>query len=120
MTGIDGVDNTALHLPTVDLLQVLGNDGFEDISLTLDLCEPCWVYAGRITRMDTGLSWRFVYRTTLDLPKTMYQQLLDLLNGSIVIDSKIVVDPDMMFGTGELSLWELAPMTLMEPAGTDG
>lgn len=87
--------------PTVDLV-----DGR---AIMLDIAEPCWLYTGRITELDDqGKSWRFVYRTTLELPKTTYQRLLDLLDGANVIDSKIVADPNMMFGTGELSLWELA------------
>ncbi|ORB80467.1 hypothetical protein BST46_08645 [Mycobacterium timonense] len=74
----------------------------------MDIAEPCWLYMGRITELDDrGKSWRFVYRTTLNLPRTTYQRLLDLLDGATVIDSKIVVDPNMMFGTGELSHWEL-------------
>jgi hypothetical protein len=100
MTGIEGAAHAAPDLPTIDL--------FTDHALTLDIAEPCWLYAGRVTELDNGgKSWRFVYRTTLDLPTTMYQPLLDLLDGATVIDSKIVVDPNMMFGTGELSLWRL-------------
>lgn len=75
----------------------------------LDIAEPGWLYTGRITEFgEDGKSWRFVYRTTLGLTPTMYQRLRDLLDGAAVIGSEIVADPDMMFGTGELSLWELA------------
>ncbi|MGD1281336.1 hypothetical protein ACKUUI_05965 [Mycobacterium seoulense] len=81
----------------------------EHCTPTMDIAEPSWLYTGRITEPDDqGRSRRFVYRTTLDLPITMYQRLLDLLDGATVIDSQILIDPDMMFGTGELSLWELA------------
>ncbi|OCB36991.1 hypothetical protein A5675_17340 [Mycobacterium malmoense] len=100
MIRIEGAAHSAPNLPSVNLLN--GN------SVTLDMAEPCWLYTGRITELDDqGTSWRFVYRTTLELPRTTHQQLRDLLDGARVIDSKIVVDPHMMFGTGELSLWEL-------------
>ncbi|WP_104182591.1 hypothetical protein [Mycobacterium avium] len=103
MTGIEGAGNTAPDLPTIDLIDLLGREGSESILTTLDICEPRWLYTGRITEVDDqGRSWRFVYRTTLDLPRTTYQRLLDLLDGATVIDSKIVVDSDMMFGTGDL------------------
>lgn len=88
---------------------LLAGPNGEHCTLTMDIAEPCWLYAGLITELDgQGRSWRFVYRTTTNLPKTMYQRLLGLLDGATVIDSKIEADSDMMFGTGELSLWELA------------
>lgn len=100
MTGIGGAAHAAPNLPTIDLI--------DRRAVALDIWEPCWLYVGRVTELgDTGLSWRFVYRTTFDLPTTMYQQLLNLLDEATVIDSKIVADPGMMFSTGELSLWEL-------------
>jgi hypothetical protein len=31
---------------------------------TLDICEPPWLYAGRMTNNETGESWRFTYLST--------------------------------------------------------
>lgn len=88
---------------------LLAGPNGEHRTFTADIAEPGWLYVGRVTELDDeGNSWRFVYRTTLELPTGMYRELLDLLDGATVIDSKLVVDPRMMFGTGELSLWEFA------------
>jgi hypothetical protein len=74
----------------------------------LDICNPCWFYAGRLTDPDTGASWRYIYRSTA--AKTcsrMFQPVLAwLADASPIGDAQITADPNMMFGTGELTLWE--------------
>jgi hypothetical protein len=90
-------------LPTIDLL-------YGD-ALVMDIAEPCWLYAGRLTELDSGLSWSFVYRS-LALKETdpMYAPALPLTAGEL-IDSKTVADPHMMFGSAELALYT-APVEL--------
>jgi hypothetical protein len=83
-------------------------DLFEGGAVSLDICEPAWLYAGRCTVLDTGQSWRFVYQTVLGLPGPLYRPLLDWLDGALPYEASTGVDPDMMFGRAELSLYNPA------------
>jgi len=74
----------------------------------LDICEPRWLYAGRLTNLETGASWRFVYRSTIvKTSSPIHQRTLAWLDGAAPIgDVQLSADPEMMYGTGELTLWE--------------
>jgi hypothetical protein len=97
MGGIEGAANTAPNLPTVDLVDGIG-------LLTMDIAEPCWLYAGRITD-DSGTSWRFTYHSCLlRASDQMYQRMLDYQDGAVQINTETVIDPNMMFGQAELSI----------------
>jgi hypothetical protein len=74
----------------------------------LDICEPCWLYAGRLTDLETGASWRFVYRSTIiKTSSRIHQRTLAWLDSATPIgDVQLAADPEMMYGTGELTLWE--------------
>jgi hypothetical protein len=98
---VDGGRTTpAPTLPMIDILD--GN------AVTLDICEPCWLYAGRITELEgEGLSWPFVYRSTwLRASDAMCQRMLDHIGGAIQIGSQVLPDPEMVWGQGELALYE--------------
>lgn len=103
MTGSTGAADTAFELPTIDLL-----DGR---SVTMDICESCFLYAGRVTDLDTGQSWRWVYRSAVvQEHHPLYQQIFDYLDGAAQIGVGAVVDDDdMVFGEAELSLYETEP-----------
>ncbi|WP_322859545.1 hypothetical protein U8D42_17275 [Mycobacterium europaeum] len=108
MTGSRGAADTAPELPTIDLL-----DGR---SLTMDICEPCFLYTGRITDLDTGQSWQWVYRSAgVQEHQPLYQQILDYLNGAVQIEARTLADLDMIFGEAELSIYEPHP-NVAEPA----
>jgi hypothetical protein len=99
VTGIGGAAQSAPSFPTFDLWD--GN------AVTVDIAEPCWLYAGRITELDSGDSWRFVYRSTgLRAADPMYQRLLNYLGGAVQIDAKTAVDPEMVLGHAELAFYE--------------
>jgi len=74
----------------------------------LEINEPGWVLAGRITDVETGESWRYVYRSTaLKTSSLKHKRMTDWLDGAAPIGSaQVAADPAMMFGTGELTLWE--------------
>ncbi|WP_373142130.1 hypothetical protein [Mycobacterium marinum] len=73
----------------------------------MDIAQPSWLYAGRVTELDTGASWRFVYRSPLlKGADPLYRRLLDYLDGAVQIYAKRVADSDMMFGQAELSIHE--------------
>ena len=74
----------------------------------LDIFEPCWLHAGRLTDTETGASWRYVYRSAaLRTDDDMFQPVLTWLNGAAPIgDAQIATDPEMMFGAAELTLWD--------------
>lgn len=85
-------------------------DLFDGKAAELDICNPSWLYAGRLTDLAGGNTWRFVYRSTVIRPEPdngLYAQILDFLDGAIQIGETEVVfnDPDM-FGSGELTIWE--------------
>jgi hypothetical protein len=74
----------------------------------LEINEPSWLLAGRLTDLDTGASWRFVYRSTiLKTSSPKHQRMRAWLGDAAPFGAvQIAADPDMMFGTGELTLWE--------------
>jgi hypothetical protein len=77
---------------------------------TLDICEPCWLLAGRLTDVETGESWRFTYFSTWPHDKH-YQRMLDWPDGALPIgEPQIITDPDTMFGSAEFRLYELRPL----------
>lgn len=84
-------------------------DLFEGKLTELDICDPCWLYAGKLTDAETGESWRYVYRSTLlRTDSEKFQPVLSWLDGAAPIgNGEIVADADMVFGTAELTLWEL-------------
>lgn len=75
----------------------------------LDIHEPCWLRAGRMTNIDTGQSWRFTYRSAgLRSGDPMYDRMIDWLDGALPLgEPETVIDPDMMFGQAELTEYEL-------------
>lgn len=83
-------------------------DLFDGKHLTeVEIDEPGWVLAGRLTHLDTGESWRFVYRTKLPVPEPVSVRVREWLDGAAPVgEVQIATDPAMMFGTGELTLWE--------------
>lgn len=74
----------------------------------IEISEPRWLYAGRITKLDTGESWRFAYRSSiLRTDSQMHQSLMSWLDGAAPIGNvQPHDDSEMMYGTGELTLWE--------------
>lgn len=74
----------------------------------MGICEPCWLYVGRITELEGELtSWQFVYRSPLlRASHPMYERMLDHIGGAIQIDSQVIPDHHMMFGEAELALYE--------------
>ncbi|CAN5578460.1 hypothetical protein BH09ACT8_BH09ACT8_27110 [soil metagenome] len=74
----------------------------------LEISEPGWLFAGRLTDLDTGTTWRFVYRSTvLKTSSPKHQRMLDWLDGAAPVgDVQLATDPDMVFGAGEMTLWE--------------
>ena len=74
----------------------------------LEINEPSWLLAGRLTDLDTGASWRFAYRSTaLKTASPPHQRLLEWLDGAAPVgNAEMKSDPQMMFGTAELTLWE--------------
>ena len=85
------------------LCELLDGNLFE-----VDINEPGFLFAGRLTATETGRSWRFVYRSPLvrDTDR-MYLPVLAWLDGAAPIgEARSYEDELMMHGTGELSLWE--------------
>lgn len=82
-------------------------DVFDGTLSELEICEPGWAYAGRLTD-NTGQSWRFVYRSTaVKTNSQLHQRVLAWLDGAEPVgDVGIYDDSEMMYGTGELTLWE--------------
>lgn len=74
----------------------------------MEISATGWLHAGRLTDLDTGESWRFVYRSTiLDTASPEHRQAMEWLDGAESIgEVRLADDPDMMFGTGEMTLWE--------------
>uniref|UniRef100_A0AB39U2H6 Minor tail protein n=5 Tax=unclassified Caudoviricetes TaxID=2788787 RepID=A0AB39U2H6_9CAUD len=74
----------------------------------LEISKPGFIYAGRLTNMETGASWRFVYRSTIvKTTSRIGKRMLAWLDGAAPIgQAQIAADPDMMYGTAELTLWE--------------
>jgi hypothetical protein len=73
----------------------------------LDICEPCWLYAGQLTDLGGGDSWRFVYRSPAIKPTgPLYRRILTYLGGAVQTAAETVEDPEMVFGSAELSLNE--------------
>jgi hypothetical protein len=95
---------TARTLPSYDL--------WDGHATSLDIHEPCWLLAGRLTDIDTGESWRFTYLSTwVRNTGQIYQRVLDWLDGALPVgDPQIITDPDMMFGHAEFRLYELRPL----------
>lgn len=74
----------------------------------LEICEAGFLYAGRLTDLDSGSSWRFVYRSPHLRPNgSLHRQTLEWLDGAVPVgDAQTATDPDMLRGAGELTLWE--------------
>ncbi|MCV7217152.1 hypothetical protein H7J51_17925 [Mycobacterium crocinum] len=74
----------------------------------LEICEPGWLYAGRLTDIETGESWRFVYRSTIvTRGKSFYDRMMAWRGDAEPIgDAQIITDSEMMYGTAELMLFE--------------
>jgi len=95
------------NLPTIDVL--------EGRTLIMDIAEPCWLYAGRITELDgDGHSWRFTYRSPEVRPSDpIYRRMLDFLGGALSLgEPETISDPGMMFGEAVLTLYEPRPMDM--------
>lgn len=92
------------NLPAFDLW-----DGY---ATTLDVYDPCWLYAGRLTDLDTGESQRFTYLAAgVRTQSKWYQQMLDYVGGALPIgESRIIIDPEMMHGQAKYTLHELRPL----------
>jgi hypothetical protein len=88
-------------LPTYDL--------WDGHATSLDIHEPGWLLAGRMTDIDTGESWRFTYLSTWVRPgDATYERMLDFLDGALPIgEPQIITDPQMYFGHAEFRLYEL-------------
>lgn len=83
-------------------------DLFDGKLSELEICDPTWLYAGRLTDAETGESWRYVYRSTLlRTDSEKFRPVLEWLDGATPIgNAHVAADPDLMYGTGELTLWE--------------
>jgi hypothetical protein len=94
---------TAAALPAYDF--------WNGHACTLDICEPCWLRAGRMTNIETGQSWRFTYSSPgLRSGDPMYERMIEWLDGALPIsEPETTADPEMMDGRGELRLYELRP-----------
>ena len=79
---------------------------------TLDIDEPGWLLAGRLTDVDTGESWKFTYLSRWVQPgDAKYEQMLDFVDGALSIgEPETITDPEMMFGQAILTLHELRPL----------
>lgn len=79
---------------------------------SLDIDEPCWLLAGRMTDIDTGRSHRFTYRSPiLRSGDPMFERMLAWLDGALPLgEPETVTDPGMMFGSALLALYELRPL----------
>jgi len=91
---------------------LLAYDLSDGYASTLDICEPCWFYAGIRTHLDTGESHRFTYLSTGVRPgDPLYQRMLVYLDGALPIgEPQTITDPDMIFGSAELRHYELRPL----------
>lgn len=91
------------------LINALDEAGYLPGSVELDIAEPCWLYAGQITERATGTRLAFAYRSTAlrtDGGSPRSKALLHFTEGLSPGDvSRVVPDPMMMFGTGELTIW---------------
>jgi hypothetical protein len=73
----------------------------------LATCEPCCLYAGRLTELGGGESCRFVYRGPVIKPTApVYRRVLDYLGGAVQTATETVEDPEMTLSSAELSLHE--------------
>jgi len=82
-------------------------DLWNEHAAVLDICEPCCLYAGRLTALDGGESWRFVYRSpAIKSTDPLYVRILDYSGGAVQTTAGVVEDPEFMFGSAELSLYE--------------
>lgn len=100
------MSETTSTLPTFDL--------WDGHATTLDVNEPCWRYAGRITELDGGgQSWRFSYRSVARREHDAeYQRMRDFIGGAEQIGEPETVKDEMMmmFGEAALTLYELRPL----------
>jgi hypothetical protein len=84
--------------------------GYMPGPVELDVAEPCWLYAGQITERATGARVMFTYRSAAlrtDGSSLRSRALLDFTEGLVPGDTvRVVPDAMMMFGTGELAIWE--------------
>lgn len=76
--------------------------------LEQEIMHPCFVFAGRLTNLEGGLSWRFVYRSPLVTKGAMHREIIEWLDGAVQIgEAEMHPDARMMHGAGELTLWEM-------------
>lgn len=101
MTGSKGAGNTAPG----DLPHVAVYDGH---GFTVEVIEPHWIYASRITNLNSGLSWLAVYRSP-ELRDTddEYRAVLELTGDAEPLKSEVVEDESMFFGRAELSVYSM-------------
>lgn len=81
---------------------------YDGHGFTIEVIEPCWIYASRITNLDTGLSWLAVYRSP-ELRDTddEYRAVLELIGDAEPLEFSVIPDDRMMFGRGELSIYSM-------------
>lgn len=95
------MSETTPTLPAFDLW-----DGY---ATALDVYEPCWLYAGRLTNLDTGESQRFTYLSTSVKPQDgTFERMTDYLGGALPLgEPQTIPDAEMMFGSAEFTVYEL-------------
>lgn len=81
---------------------------YDGHGFTIEVIEPHWIYASRITNLDTGLSWLAVYRSP-ELRDTddEYRPVREMIGDAELIHSEAVEDDSMFFDRAELSVYSM-------------
>lgn len=81
---------------------------YDGHGFTVEVIEPCWIYASRITDLSCGLSWLAVYRSP-ELRDTddEYRAVVELIGDAEPLKSEVVEDESMFFGRAELSVYSM-------------
>lgn len=93
----------------LDIIDVLGDQGFKNILVATEIEHPGFALAGTITATDSGESWRFVYKSPLvKSEKSLGRLVADFVGDVPMIgEPQTIEDKSMMYGKGELALYEV-------------
>lgn len=103
MTGSKGAGDTAPGSADGPDYAVYDGHGF-----TIEVAEPAYLWAWTTTDLDSGRSWRSVYRSVLvEDDDALYRPVRELIGDAEPLKSEVLPDESMMFGEAELSVYAI-------------
>jgi hypothetical protein len=94
-------ERTTMNIPAPKI------DLWNGHTTALDICAPCWLCAGQPANLGGGNSRRFVYRGPVIKPTDpLYRRILTYPGGAVQTAAETVEDPEMVFDSAELSIYE--------------